>query len=415
MKKRKPIFFLFYGVAALFVLYILVSAFAGNLFSSVPDSVVAEFYTYCYTVQGKGIALRSEELLLADSETPSLSYLVAEGDRVAVNSRVARYYSEEISEKDFAALEALEEAERILNETVASVGSSDILKLRDTVLEKILNYLDNSEQERYALTVSAADDLQILFNKIDIFRSGASYYREALEQIQQKKSQLIQQIGLKESYVTSANAGYFSSDFDGYEALRYDPSRRMTVDDFQKYYEATPAEKPSRYIGKTQNSPTWYFAAVFDSADVSFLSEGATVSLEFDRDTSGTRRLFFTVVSVSADSSGKTAVVFQGSQLTAYEFSLRRTPVSLVVQTYRGLRVPSEALRVQDGETGVFVLVGQRVVFKPVQVLHSFDSGISYSIVTASKTSGTRMLMENDEVLTNGKDMFDGKVVSGNG
>ena len=63
----------------------------------------------------------------------------------------------------------------------------------------------------------------------------------------------------------------------------------------------------------------------------------------------------------------------------------------------------------------MFVLVGQRVVFKPVQDLHSFDSGISYSIVTASKTSGTRMLMENDEVLTNGKDMFDGKVVSGNG
>lgn len=415
MKKRKPFFFLFYGVAMLFVLYMIVTAFVGNLFSSVPDSVVAEAYTHCYTVQGAGIALRTEEFLLADSETPSLSYLVEDGDRVAVNSRVARYYSEEISEKDFAVLEALEEAEYILTDTVASAGSSDILKLREAVSEKILDHLEYAEQERYPFAVLAADDLQILFNKIDIFRSGASYYREALEQVQQKKLQLIQQLDLKESYVTSANAGYFSSDFDGYETLRYDSSRRMTLDDFYKYYHATPIEKPDYYIGKTQNSPTWYFAAVFDSADVSFLSEGATVSLEFENDVHGSRRLSFTVVSISADSAGKTAVVFRGSQLTAYEFSIRRTPVSLVVQTYQGVRVPSEALRVQDGETGVFVLVGQRVVFKPVRVLHSFESGISYSLVTPLKTSGNRVLMENDEVLTNGKDMFDGKVVSGNG
>ena len=73
------------------------------------------------------------------------------------------------------------------------------------------------------------------------------------------------------------------------------------------------------------------------------------------------------------------------------------------------MKVSNKALRVVDGADGVYVLIGQKVVFKPVEILFSTDE---FSIVKAKSDYNARRLTVNDEVICGGKDMFDGKIVN---
>lgn len=95
--------------------------------------------------------------------------------------------------------------------------------------------------------------------------------------------------------------------------------------------------------------------------------------------------------------------------MTDKELSLRRENCKLINSTYSGLKVSNNALRVVDGEDGVYVLIGQKVVFKPVEILFSTES---FSIVKAKSDYNSRRLTVNDEVICGGKDMFDGKIVN---
>ena len=87
---------------------------------------------------------------------------------------------------------------------------------------------------------------------------------------------------------------------------------------------------------------------------------------------------------------------------------MRKEKCKMLINTYSGLKVSNEALRISDGQTGVYVLIAKTIVFKPVTVLFSTDS---FSIVEPCKTVSSRVLTHNDEVILGGKDLFDGKVV----
>lgn len=87
---------------------------------------------------------------------------------------------------------------------------------------------------------------------------------------------------------------------------------------------------------------------------------------------------------------------------------LRQQSADVVFNSYQGLRVPKDAVRVEDGgQTGVYVLEGATARWKPITILH--DNGESY-VVELDKTS-TANLWPGDEVIIHAKNLYDGKVV----
>ena len=89
---------------------------------------------------------------------------------------------------------------------------------------------------------------------------------------------------------------------------------------------------------------------------------------------------------------------------------LRQQSADVVFNTYAGLRVPKEAIRVdEDGSTGVCVLEGAVARWKNVEILH--DNGESY-VVRLDKSS-TANLWPGDEIIISARDLTDGKVVLG--
>ena len=87
---------------------------------------------------------------------------------------------------------------------------------------------------------------------------------------------------------------------------------------------------------------------------------------------------------------------------------LRQQSAEIVFTSYSGLRVPKSAVRVENGQTGVYILEGTLAKWKPITILH--DTGESY--VAALDTSSTDNLWPGDELIINAKNLYDGKVVN---
>ena len=106
--------------------------------------------------------------------------------------------------------------------------------------------------------------------------------------------------------------------------------------------------------------------------------------------------------------TGKGLLVLSCTQYIQNVTLLRQQSADVVFNSYQGLRVPKDAVRVEDGgQTGVYVLEGATARWKPITILH--DNGESY-VVELDKTS-TANLWPGDEVIIHAKNLYDGKVV----
>ena len=87
---------------------------------------------------------------------------------------------------------------------------------------------------------------------------------------------------------------------------------------------------------------------------------------------------------------------------------MRQQSADIVFTSYAGLRVPKEAIRVdEDGQVGVYILEGSNASWKSVNILH--DNGETY--VVELDQSSVNNLWPGDEIIVTGRDLYDGKVV----
>jgi hypothetical protein len=112
---------------------------------------------------------------------------------------------------------------------------------------------------------------------------------------------------------------------------------------------------------------------------------------------------------ILSEAGSKTAVlVFETGTLPSSFNYLRHQTVQIVREYYTGCRIPITALRVVNGQPGVYVLQGSKIIFKKVEPLYEYDG----YIISADKSgSDGSYLAKNDFIVTKGKDLYDGKIV----
>ena len=109
----------------------------------------------------------------------------------------------------------------------------------------------------------------------------------------------------------------------------------------------------------------------------------------------------------SGRGDGTSVYVFECDTLTSSVVSGRTAQFKYIVNSYGGLRVSRSALRFNDEqERGVFVVVGGKLVFKKINVEYWGDD---YLICTQEDDGDYLKLY--DRIVTEGKDLYEGKVV----
>ena len=131
--------------------------------------------------------------------------------------------------------------------------------------------------------------------------------------------------------------------------------------------------------------------------------------MEFETKQSEKFKVRTQVEYISKAVDGEVAVTFKCNSLNNNVFDIRKTTCRMIMETYTGFKVSTEALRVNNGETGVYVLSGRVVVFKPVEVLYSTEN---FSVITTKDKTGDKILKAKDEVVIGGHDLFDYKILN---
>lgn len=401
MKKTSPLM----KILPIAVLTAVLVYFAVQLYNYLSDPVNTTLVVAGQaedTIALNGWLLRDEEVLPAQNGT--LSRVRQEGERVGVGQVLARVYANDGALQTVSQIETLELQLQQLQFALTSYLNPDAaLKLDTSITGDILTL-------RQALTggdyTAAEGDIAPL--KAAVLKRDHSYASQ--EEIQTEIKSVEGQIKSLESSlsgttVTARASGTYSAVCDGYETVLTKAFLEEVTPG--KLARLRPVDEQSN-MGKLIYGDTWYYVVTLPEEQASYLKSQGAVTLRFAKGFDQNIRM--QVVSVSAPEDGQAAVTLSCRKYLAQTTLLRHQAADVILRTYEGLRVPSNALRVsEEGVTGVYCVDGSTAAFRPVTVLYQ---GQGYALVRAAdRASDTRTLRVGDEVIATAGALSDGKVI----
>lgn len=414
------------ALLAAVVIYLGVSAW--HSFRDPFTTAVTYSYTVDDSMEATGFLVRQEQVLTNTGGVVEL--LPQEGEKVAKGGTVALLYQDSSGLEQKQQLQQLQLEKEQLEYALerSDVGGGDSGQLSEQVLDAIVALRASVASGDLTGLESQAMDLKSLVYKREYAytdtagegEDSAASIQAALDSVNSQISALSSQAAQSTNRVTASQSGVFSGYVDGYESLLTpDMLGTITADQLAQLARQRPSEDNTA-IGKLITDTTWYFACTLPEEDAGRLVEGRKVTVRFSRDWSG--EVSMTVERIGDPEDGQCVVVLSTDKYLSDTTLLRRQTVELVFDSITGVRVPKEALRVEqrtvtDEETGeesqvsvpgVYALVGEQAEFKPVTILSQSDS---FALVEAADMTDRKGLRAGDIVIVASEDLYDGKVI----
>lgn len=396
---------------ALMVIFYAAFQMFGNRSDTYRYATVYSFSTNDETTFS-GYVVR-EEAVLPNQTDGLLSITREEGERVGAGQSIATLYSSADSVEADSRLEALYARLEYLNYALDETTSATMGAKLDTGIQADLIALQkNRHSGQYAAMEKNISELKALIIKRDYSSSGATAEEltDAITAVRGEIRSLESQQAKGAKKITVSKAGLFSAAVDGYESV-LTPEALETMTPSQ-LAGAKADSSVSSNVGKMVYGDTWYYVMNMDESTAASYKVGNSVTLRFvkalDRD------LTMTVSRVSDSEHGQKLVVLRCNAYLPEVTLLRYQSATVVHESFTGLRVPTEALRVNEGVTGVYCLVGMQAVFKPAEIVYQ---GSGYYLVSPAKkaddteNTGSSRLREGDQVIITAEDLYNKKVV----
>lgn len=402
MRKTSPLM----KILPIAVLAAVLFYFAVQLYNYLSDPVSTTLVTEGQaedTIALNGWLLRDEEVLPAQSGT--LSRERQEGDRVGVGQVLATVYADDGALQTVSQIETLELQLQQLQFALTSYLDPDAaLKLDTSITGDILTLRQTLTGGDYTAADSDIAQLKAAVLKRDHPYTSQEEIETEIKAVEGQISSLKASLS-GAATVTAKAAGTYSAVCDGYETVL----TTAFLEDVTpgKLARLQPAGTESS-MGKLIYGDTWYYVVSLPEEQAAQLKALGTVTLRFAKGFDQNLRM--QVANVSAAENGQAAVTLSCRKYLAQTTLLRHQAADVILRTYEGLRVPSNALRVsEEGVTGVYCLDGVTAAFRPVTVLYQ---GQGYALVRpADGVADTRTLRAGDEVIASAGALHDGKVI----
>ena len=402
MKKTSPLM----KILPIAVLAAVLVYFAVQLYNYLSDPVNTTLVIAGQaedTIALNGWLLRDEEVLPAQSGT--LSRVRQEGERVGVGQVLARVYANDGALQTVSQIETLELQLQQLQFALTSYLNPDAaLKLDTSITGDILTLRQSLTGGDYTAADSDIAQLKAAVLKRDHPYTSQEEIETEIKAVEGQISSLKASLS-GATTITAKAAGTYSAVCDGYETVL----TKAFLEDVTpgKLARLRPVDEQSN-MGKLIYGDTWYYVVTLPEEQASYLKSQGAVTLRFAKGFDQNIRM--QVVSVSAPEDGQAAVTLSCRKYLAQTTLLRHQAADVILRTYEGLRVPSNALRVsEEGVTGVYCVDGSTAAFRPVTVLYQ---GQGYALVQpADGASDTQTLRVGDEVIATAGALSDGKVI----
>ena len=440
---------LMFSVAIFMIVYLIHIALDANYSSVKTETAIMK--TVEKSIGTKVFIVRDENYISSDV-AGTVVPLVEDGQRVGEGQDIAAVFSNDEDAGKYVELQKInEELDRFNN-----IEASDKLNIRDistfdkTTNDEFMNLVETiaegnySEIKNYTYSVRDRETSRQISLGYDVDTSAV---------ISTLKSDASKINVPEPSYLAADNTGYYINNSDGYEnILDYSSITKISAGEIEKALSSEPDESKISSMGKLVNNFNWYIVASVERNDIDSSKVGDSVKVRFLD--SSAEDVTATIAAINSDSQGRVALVVRCNIISADTSQLRIENAEIILETISGYRIPKEALKTLDGINGVYIKRGNLVNFRRVTTLYTGEDYVvvrTYEAETANYAdqmeeiseeertytaqlsarsreepgwiidrediySRTKLLQKSyiklyDEVIVEGKDLYDNKIV----
>jgi len=372
------------------VLFLAVASYIGiyiyNAMINTFVTATAISYAVEETFPATGFIVRTETVL-TDSGV-SILPVVSEGERVASGQAVA---------VEYLSREALETASEIralrlrIAQLGASGGGSGAMRLNSVIdLSRAIQGGDLGRLDELSMNIET-----LIFDSDSASGVALPALQARLESLESRFD------GVRT--IHAPESGTFSQVLDGFEHISPETISEISPTGLADLFSyATGAYG----LGKLVTEFKWYYAAVLDAEEAMQLSTGRRIPVQFSGGYNAAAEML--IERISRPEDGKSVVLFSSDRSIHEVAALRRLQAEIVNDVVTGIRVPKEAIHLDDDNTTfIFLQTGVRAERANVDIL--LESGDSY-LVRDGAEAGTH-LRAGSTIIVKANNLYHGKVV----
>ena len=205
--------------------------------------------------------------------------------------------------------------------------------------------------------------------------------------------------------IASPNSGYYIGSADGFEnTVDYKSVTSLTCKDIDSFLNSKKQQVPANVMGKLVEEFDWYFVCKVPYDESGKIEVGKSIRVNVPNTSVGT--INCTVMHKGDKEGDYVPVIIKCNIMNRDVANLRIHEIEIIVDDYIGIKVNNTAIRELDGEKGVYVKRGNIIQFRKINIIYSTEE---YSVVECVADSS--YIQQYDTIITEGVDLYDGKVV----
>lgn len=359
------------------------------------------------TISTKAFIVRDETYITAANSGGTVVSVAEDGKRVGSGDGVAIVFQDENSAATYVRIKELEKEIEYYKQLDNRVGlgvnaPSSYNKLID---DACISFISATREKIGSDFDDALIDLR---DAITTRQLAVGEKVSAEAKLAQLEAELVSlnQKSVNYSTVTSPSSGYYIGSVDGYEnAISYADVKNVNCEKISSLISSQPTSSPADVMGKLVDNFDWYILCNIPYNDSGKINVGSTIKVNVPNTTVGTLKC--TVVEKGDREGEQIALVLKCNTMNRDVANLRIHNIELITEDYTGIRIQNTAIREVDGQKGVYVKIGNIIQFKNISIVYSTEDFSVIEIVNDSS-----YVKQYDTIITEGVDLYDGKVVS---
>lgn len=393
---------LFVGLAIYLGIYVYQSY--NNPFTTAPAIQITAEESF----SSAGIIIRDESIVASGHNI--VASMVEDGEKVSDGQLfLVAYSSEEARARDEKVRQIQEEIAQL--ETYLSSGNTAD---RATQLDgKIKDGIFSLNYARQTGNLSGVEAGVISVRAL-VFSSDAAGTDARLDSLHQQLAQLGGESASDTTPIYAERSGVYSSYVDGFEDLSSEMLVDITAEDIASLTAQRRETAPGS--GKLIEGIRWYYATTVSAEQASQLKdlqgEGRELTVSLSDGDGHAAAVPMAVHQIHPDDGGSAVAVFSSTTALAETLRLRQVEADIIYEHYEGIRVPKDALRIDDeGNTYVFTVTGVTAEQKYVEVLYELED-YYLAVPDLERTPSAAAIRVGNTIIVRGRDLYDGKVIS---
>ena len=301
-------------------------------------------------------------------------------------------------------------ADKISNiETIQSyndLAAVDINLLNNKISDKLGEMLFMYGSGNLKEARNQSDTLLTMMNRKEMVIGNTADFTEQLNTLKSELSTLETSLSEPVSKITAESSGFFVSQVDGFENVLGTENLEAYTPEFMDKVSAENINSNEK-TGKIVSDYTWYIAAVVTADQSLAYKTGDTVKIKTLLKSNPYINVTVAAINLSEDRE-RAVILFSCQEMNSELATMRTGSMMIISGEYEGLRIERGALRVNDNQTGVYIVSGMELKFVKVRVLYQTED---YVICEKSLATDNTSLRLHDKVVVKGRNLYEGKII----